>query len=1380
MPPGFYLLTAKTSDDDTVNSHGQVVIQISDLAVQVIADEEKSLVWVNEMQTGRAAKAKIFDPVSQKISESTDYGIAVIERELSSGEYFFVDTDENSAVVFIHAHGFQHFWSPWWGGYDYAVEYDIMPSPRMGGYWNPWQSQNANNKYWSAVQLDRTLFQRSDTVSLWGFVQNRAVLENISHVTAKLTEQSWWRWGGENETLHTQNFSVANGAYFGEIKLPNVDPGSYELAIYHGDVLLNSIFFSVMDYVKPPYQLNVSANKKAIFAGEEIKFSARTEFFEGTPVPDLEISYHAGGSHLNTKGSGRGKTNQDGVIEITEKPTAINASVQGQRSLYFSAEATLPEIGWTHEGASVRVFINDINVKPRASREKKDATISVDVHKITLDRLNDGTEEHWGDFLGAPRENQNLSVEIFEIWWEKIRDGEFYDHITRQVVPRFRHEQRENKIETFSLVTDSNGHAQKNFSVPDTEKRTYEARITTTDGNGRTIKHNVFIGKDWSRFYNSANENRIFLFGANDDGYDIGDDVELTIMRGAEAVEQGNFLFVVVQGEILSYHIGKNPLEIKFGEQHVPNAQVFAYHFNGHTYNSGGQMSQRLRYNPSQRELEIKISLDKEFYRPGETPTIKIKTTDKNGSAKSANVNISLVDEALFALMDYQVDTLEMLYRNISDDLKVSLATHLTFVSDGIDDMVAENEQSDGLMNFSARAQSNAVPGAPVAMEAAVSADSGGGGNETRIRERFEDTAMFVSVRTDANGEATIALPLPDNVTSWRATASAITNDLFAGNKIENIRVTLPMFLHYTLNKTFLTGDVPTLGVNAYGTNLTGGEEILFEVWREDFENDVRKATGKSYERVDIPLWEMNEEGHGALIIRAVVASENTPRGENSALSDAVRHEYQVVNSHRLVDTTIFYEVTTSTVFDVNAGGLTNITFTDKGRGQFLGNLFWLKNIWWSGARLEALIAKREANSMIKKYFPDVKIFGEAGNFDVSDYQTQDGGIAILPYANAELDVTVMMLPFVKDEINLINARRYLRNIFETSATDNKMLALYGLAILNEPVLLELQNYAKLENLSARNTAYVALAFAELGEIQIAKNLYDSRIKNKIENIAPFYRVNDGTNLLQILDATSVAALLAAKIGAPEAMGLHNYTTTNRGSDVHPRDGNRHDNLLYNIERLKFISHEIKNHTDSAASITYNLFGETVTREFKNGGQFTLRIPAQNFHEFKLTSVTGEVGAVSVVRTPLEDMNTVNNELKIRREFFRGTSNTASKNFEQDEIIRVQISVDYGARDLSGTYVITDFLPAGLVHVANSARFERRNSGVSGWHAFAKTEGARITFYDYNGRFSRNHTYFYYARVINPGTFRAEGTLVQSMGAREFMVVGDDDVITVK
>ncbi|MDR2166240.1 MAG: Ig-like domain-containing protein [Clostridiales bacterium] len=1348
LPPGFYVMNAVVA-----GTTSQMIIQITDLAVQVIADDTRALVWVNDMQTGRpAAGASVFDPISGETSIVSEYGIAVVERMMSAGEYLIVRaTDGKEAAVFAHSRAFQHFhrgFSLW----DWDIVPVAEPMARSFSWW-PTQ-QEANSQYWTALQLDRTLFQRNDNLNLWGFIQNRSQVEEISHVTAIITERNWW-WrgdGGGNDTLIRQNIPVANGAFSGEIRLPHLDPGMYELAIYHGDISISSIFFNVQDYVKPPYQLTLSASQAAIFAGEEVIFTARTEFFEGTPVPDLLLSHRVSGWQLSPQaGTISERTNSEGVITVPVRPNAAG-DAQGERSLSFTAEAELPEIGWVHEMASVRVFVNDINVRARTSREGENATISVNVHDITLERLNDGTASSWGDFLGAPRAAQDLSVEILEIYWERVPDGQRYDHILRQTVPRYRHVRRERSLQRFEMTTDAEGFSERNFQVPNRENASYQARVTTTDGNGRRIVHDLFIGRNWESFFRNAEDGRLFLYGANEEGYDIGDMVELAVKSGTDNVTRGNFLFVVVQGGILSYHIGENPLSFTFGEEHVPNAQVFAFHFNGHIYTTGGPMSQRLRYNPVNRRLNIEIVACQEDYRPGGEATITIRATDLLGNPKAANVNISLVDEALFALMDYNVDSLAALYASIGDNLRFSLATHRSFRSDGI-------ENSDITDDVTVSHMAMAAPGeAPaIAMEAeSVSRDAGGGDGDTRIRERFEDTAVFISLRTNAQGEASFTFELPDNITSWRITASAISNDLYAGNSLQNLRVTQPMFLHYSLNSVFLAGDAPYIGVNAFGTSLSGGEAVTFEVWREGAPNDIRRASGVAFERVNIPLWEKTSEGFGAIIVRASVAG----------YSDAVRHAYQVLNSHRQVDIAVFYEVSPDTIFDINPIGMTDITFTDHGRGRFLSDLFGLRNIWRSGARVEGLVARREATILIQRHFPDIRLFGEAGNFDMLEYQTENGGIAILPYASADLATTVMLLPFIKDDVNLATLRNYLWNIASGSATDNRILSIYGLAVLGEPVLLDLQRYAALPELSVRNAAYVALALATLGEIQAARDIFNDRIAPQLERIGPYYRVS-GANRAAILDATSAAALLAAKIGAGEAVALHEYSMRNRPAT-----------LLMNIERLKFITFEIENHTDIQASITYTLFGESITRELGRGASFNLRIPAQNFHEFSLISVAGEVGAVSIIRTPLENLEQMEDDIVVRREFFRAGSNTPATTFEQGDLVRVQISVDYSARAISGSYIITDFLPAGLVHVANSARFQARGTATD-WWAHVTTEGQRITFFDFNSRFNRVHTYFYYARVVNPGIFTAEGTMVQSFGAREYMAVGEGAIITI-
>ena len=1318
LEPGFYLLQATVGDNTS-----QMFVQITDLAVQVIADQAMTIVWANDMHTGGPTiGALVESPTTGTKATTGEYGIAILETSIAQGEYIIVTAPTGmETVVFVGWQNHQHFRT--------TTEWEPMRTWGWG-----WAPSQGNAQYWGVLQLDRTIFQRDDTIHIWGFLQSRNMVPDAGFVTAIITSQNWW--DTYRDPLVRQNIPITNGVYNGAIALPHLDPGTYELAIYHNGVATGSIFFTVQDYVTPPYRLQITASAPAIFLGESITFTASTAFFEGTPVPDLQLAYDFWGWELRVPTHSTARTNQEGTITRTITPTLSNVSAQGDRTLSFSAEATLPEIGWVREQANTRVFVNDIHVNPRGSRTGQNATLSLDIHNITLERLNNGTATHWGDFLCTPVAGQAAQVRIYEIYWEPVRIRERYCPIRREMVPVNRYERRERFLESFSLTTDSNGHATRDFQVPDNRHRSYEARVTTTDGNGRTITHQVFLGRDWTSFHDNTWNEGMHLYGARpaDEGYHIGDLVELTVYLDDAPLTQGNFLFVVASGNILSYHIGTNPLTFTFGPEHMPNARVFAYHFNGHIYTSGGTMNQRIHFNNSQQTLDLAIDMCQNTYRPGDEATISVTVTCQAGNPVVGSVNISIVDEALFALMDYQVDTLAALYMQVPDSLRTSVATHRTFISQGIPDDATDLQ----FMNL-ASAMTEGVTWAGDGLYAAASPQMGEVGmrqsGAAHLRQRFQDTATFITLQTDAQGRGTFTFQLPDNITTWRVTASGISPALAAGNTVESLVVTQPMFLHYSLASLFLAGDSPYVGVNAFGTSLTGGETVSFEVWWEDDPTHIIAATGTAFARTNIPLGTLTADG--ALVIRATAAG----------YTDMVRHPFSVTHSHRYVDTATFYTVTTDTTFATNPSGLTNITFSDHGQGQFLWQLVNMRHI--RGARLENLVAQREATRLLAHYFPETRLWGQDRSFDPRDYQQACGGMAILPHGSANLEATVQLLPFIAQEINLPAVVNYLE------AANNRPLALHGLAIAGEPVLLELLAWAHMENLSLEAATHIAMGLAALGERQEATALYNRHILPHIQPVAPHYRTQ--TNIAHTV------ALLGAKLNMPQAMGLHSYVTNQQTTTP-------------NLMSLAFIQAMLPNLTGETATITYTLHGEVITRNLSF--PHTLRIP--HMSAFTINQVTGSVGAVSMTATPLEDIEVIDNHITITRQFFAAGTNTPITTFAQDALVRVQITIEYPPNALDGAYIITDFLPAGLVSVSHSARFGDRSFTPTGpqWRHVTQT-GQRTTFYDFNNHRSRRNVYYYYARVINPGTFTAQGTIVQSVGAREFMAVGECRAITI-
>ncbi|MCL2811392.1 MAG: Ig-like domain-containing protein [Clostridia bacterium] len=1317
LSQGFYLIEATLGD-----SCDQMIVQITDLPVQVIAASNQTIIWANDLITGEPAPgATVYDQKEGKTYSTDADGVAVIGRALQNdhSEGLTITALDGKTCVWLHTPSYDYYY--------------------FGGYW--FDGGNENEAYWTALQLDRTLFKRDDTVSFFGFAQDRKNEETIQHVSVVLTQGYGYRHGfyGPRDILYQQTVPVQNGIYAGEIRLPNLDAGPYCLTVYHGQVALSSTYFTVQEYVKPPYKIEVTADQKAVFVGDSVTFTAKAGFFEGTPVSDLDVSYQLWSYRLLASGNGQGKTNLDGEIEVSQK-IAPQVDAQGEGSLTFTAEATLPEMGRTTQSVSVRGFINDIDVNIQAQRTNENATLTVDVHSITLDRINDGTARHYHDYLDEPVAEKSLSVAVYRVYYVKVQAGEYYDYIEKKNRPRYRYNRMEELIERFDIVTDPDGTATRSFTVPNRKDESYFAEITNVDGNGRAMSQRIYIGRDYSSYYYYANSNDYYLDGAND-GYAIGQEVNLTLKRGTDTVENGNVLFITMQRGIHGYQAGKTPYIFTFGEEHIPNVTVNAYYFNGFTYQSSYNMSAYICFDYAANDLTVTAVTDKDVYQPGDICTITITAKDKDGNPKEATVNISMVDEALFALQDYHVNTLASLYRGLSSGLRFATSTHRTYegVMLGLDEAEAPLAMAD-----------NSSP-------SATSAPGMGGGDETYIREVFKDTAYFSTLRTNELGQAVYTFQLPDNITSWRLTMSGISNDLYAGNGVQNILVTNPMFLSYTLNNTFLIGDVPTLGVNAYGTSLTGGETVEFAVWDENAPDQKYTAGGVAFERVNIPLWQMDTEGAHTLVIQATV---------NNGKSDAVKHAYQVFQTYRQIDTATYYDVTTDTVFDVGVGGLTQITFTDRSQGQYLWQLLGMGYVY--GDRIEKLLVRREANKMIAEYFPDFVLYAMNESFDPKPYQRHDGGIAILPHADSDLETTVKLLPYIQNEININALKNYLYNIYEGDNANNKMCALYGLAMLKEPVLLDLDGYATLDGLPVKDIVYIALGYDALGETGAASALYDSRIAPNLEQITPYYRVNTGVDHDDILEATSAANLLAAKLNKPEREGLYQYCIQNRTTDI-----------LINVEKLAYIRHEIDKRTETSGSITYTLFGQAYTRELENGCSYTLSIPAQNISELVLLEVTGDVGAVSAYKIPMTEMGHMDPDIIVNRRYYKANGKESGHVFEQGDLIRVELWIDYSAKAIQGAYCVTDYLPSGLEYVSGSAKVDGTNDIGYGYFRYAKVEGQKIMFYDYNRRFNKGYLYYYYARVISPGTFKAEGALVQNLNAKDSFAVGDDSVMVI-
>ena len=111
---------------------------------------------------------------------------------------------------------------------------------------------------------------------------------------------------------------------------------------------------------------------------------------------------------------------------------------------------------------------------------------------------------------------------------------------------------------------------------------------------------------------------------------------------------------------------------------------------------------------------------------------------------------------------------------------------------------------------------------------------------EPMIRKEFKDTAYWQpDVVTNAEGKATVKLDkLPDNLTTWRATARAVTADLKVGSKINRVIARKNLILRLETPRFLTEGDTVTISgiVHNYLTSdktaevelqVSGGAQLL-------------------------------------------------------------------------------------------------------------------------------------------------------------------------------------------------------------------------------------------------------------------------------------------------------------------------------------------------------------------------------------------------------------------------------------------------------------------------------------------------------------------------------------------------------------------------
>ena len=801
--------------------------------------------------------------------------------------------------------------------------------------------------------------------------------------------------------------------------------------------------------------------------------------------------------------------------------------------------------------------------------------------------------------------------------------------------------------------------------------------------------------------------------------YKIGDEVELTFKRGDELLPSegsNHYLYLLAQNGIRELKTSSDSsYRTTFKKEFAPNVVYKGVYFNGETYQEGGdaavyygRFEPSARFDTEERKLDVKVTPDKEAYEPGDQINLDIKVVDHNKNGVAAEVNVSLIDEAL-AQISWTGPTspLSTLYSTVPSGVLQTFASHQY----------------------------------PMGFQDAGGA--GGGGP----RDDFKDTAFFGVVQSDRNGRAEVSLELPDNLTSWQATTQAISKDLYAGGNTSFLPVKLPFFVDATFNDTYLLADKPVIKFRAFGTQLTEGQDVTFTITSETLGINS-KVGGKAFTDTEFALPTLKEGEH-----------EISINGQAGQLADELVRTIRAVSSRLEKTTAEYYDLSDTTKPEGGQTKPTTLIFADRNRGQYYSTLLGLAHE--QSDRVDQRLARVEGRGLLQEYFDEQLPEAE---FTPSDYQSPEGGIALLPYSDADPELSAKVANVAGERFDTISLVQYLYSIVgsDEEGVERVSQALFGLAALDEPVLNLVHQLLDNTEITPRDGVFLGLALDKLGDKEKARQVYSELVSKYGEETKPYLRLEIGTDQDDFAHYTALVAILASDLETGEKEEIIGYALHSA-----PKD------LLLNLEKLSFAETELPKLEDQPTKFSYQIGGASKEVSVQRGKTFKLQVSPQELAQIKFEVLQGNIGLTSLYNVPTTTADlTTDPSLSISRKYtVFGRSTT---DFSATDLIRVEIGYGFGAQSLDGLYCINDFLPSGLRVVNRPYSWNIQDENISYPY---KIEGQEVSFSQTK---PDTKPIYYYARVLNKGEYTAEPAFIQSAVSLESINATSPQTITIR
>jgi uncharacterized protein YfaS (alpha-2-macroglobulin family) len=652
------------------------------------------------------------------------------------------------------------------------------------------------------IYTDRPIYRPNHKVFFKGIVRARDEKNEYrapkdDTVTVTITDSKSTR-------VHQQEIRLSKyGTFSGEFTLAEEAPlGTYNIEAENdeGGSFGN---FEVAEYKKPEYKVKVTTPKQFVPAGSKTKFDINARYFFGAPVADAEVKYYIYRSRYYAYFGGEYESEHDSEDEeeyssygnyysdlVFDGEGKLDAS--GQISVEFDVPQSQKDDLWDFQ-YRLEAQVVDSSRRSINATANVIATRGSVVAVATPERYvyNKGQTARIAvsttDYQGRPISTK-VSLEFMVRTWSKV------EHKANEYDPDY--QMREETLGGGDVTTDREGHAVYDFQV--TGPGSISIRTVLHEAGKEYISLGGFIWSaalpnEWSdsRFYNESLHSIKLV--ADKKSYRQGETARVLAILPHE---NADLLVTTELDNVLSARYVKATgktivLDVPIEKNYAPNVYVsVTFVKDGDMYSS----DQRLVVPARDKMLNLEIISNKKEYKPRETASYTILARDADGApVPDAEVSLGVVDEAIYSISpDYSGNIRKQFYgmRYNSVQTHLSIAYYFRGVAGEKPIDLASTKPSYQLADF--KNESNQV--------------------QPMIRKEFKDTAYWEpSAVTGRDGRATVKFRLPDNLTTWRATARGVTTDTMVGSSNHKVISRKDVILRLETPRFLTQGDTVTL-----------------------------------------------------------------------------------------------------------------------------------------------------------------------------------------------------------------------------------------------------------------------------------------------------------------------------------------------------------------------------------------------------------------------------------------------------------------------------------------------------------------------------------------------------------------------------------------